>query len=107
MPKQPCIYILASKRNGTLYVGVTSDLIKRIWEHKNDLADGFTCRYHVHQLVYYELTEDMMAAITREKQLKKWNRSWKIELIERENPEWRDLYLDLVGLDPRVRGEDV
>jgi putative endonuclease len=96
MPKQPCVYILASQRNGTLYVGVTSDLVKRIWEHRNNATDGFTKKYGVHILVCYELYEDMLAAITREKQLKKWNRAWKIELIEAGNPEWRDLWEDIV-----------
>ena len=74
MSKQPAVYILASKRNGTLYIGVTSDLIKRTWEHKNDSVEGFTKRYRVHRLVYYELHEDMESAIRREKQMKKWNR---------------------------------
>ena len=92
MDKEPAVYILASKRNGTLYVGVTSDLRKRIWEHKNDLAEGFTKKYGVHCLVYFELHGDMSAAITREKQIKKWNRAWKIELIERTNPQWKDLW---------------
>jgi putative endonuclease len=92
MSKQPAVYILASKRNGTLYVGVTSDLKKRVWEHKNDLVEGFTKRYGVHQLVYYELHGEIMSAIRREKQIKKWNRSWKVELIERQNPDWRDLW---------------
>jgi putative endonuclease len=92
MSKQPAVYILASKRNGTLYVGVTSDLKKRVWEHKNDLVEGFTKRYGVHQLVYYELHVEIMSAIRREKQIKKWNRSWKLELIERQNPDWRDLW---------------
>ncbi len=86
MSKQPAVYILASKRNGTLYVGVTSNLQKRAWEHKNDLVEGFTKRYGVHRLVYYELHEDMTGAITREKQMKKWDRAWKPELIERQNP---------------------
>ncbi|OGS98152.1 MAG: GIY-YIG nuclease [Gallionellales bacterium RIFCSPLOWO2_12_FULL_59_22] len=95
MPKQPCVYMLASQRNGTLYVGVTSDLVKRIWEHKNDTIDGFTKEYGVHVLVYYELHGDMLAAITREKQIKKWNRAWKIELIESANPEWRDLWEEI------------
>lgn len=90
--KQPTVYILASKRNGTLYIGVTSDLVKRIWEHKNQLVEGFTKKYHVHQLVYFEQHQDMLSAITREKQLKKWNRAWKIALIEEENPDWRDLW---------------
>jgi putative endonuclease len=93
---QPCVYILASQRNGTLYVGVTSDLVKRVWEHKNDAVDGFTRKYGVHDLVYYELHADMLAAITREKQLKKWDRAWKIELIETGNPEWRDLWEEIV-----------
>ncbi len=75
MPKQPCVYILASQRNGTLYVGVTSELVKRIWEHKNNAVDGFTKEYDIHILVYYELLTDMAAAITREKQIKKWNRA--------------------------------
>jgi len=91
MDRQPAVYILASKPNGTLYIGVTSDLPKRVWEHKNDSVDGFTKRYGVHRLVYYELHADMMSAITREKQLKKWNRAWKLELIESENPGWNDL----------------
>ena len=91
MVRQPAVYILASKRNGTLYIGVTSDLQKRTWEHKNDLADGFTRKYGVHRLVYYELHEDMISAITREKQIKKWNRAWKLELIEEQNPRWLDL----------------
>ena len=90
--RSPCVYILASQRNGTLYIGVTSDLVKRVWEHKNDLVDGFTKKYGVHQLMYFEMHEDMASAIQREKQLKKWNRDWKIDLIEKDNPEWRDLY---------------
>ena len=94
--KQPCIYILASKRNGTLYIGVTSDLVKRVWEHKNDLVEGFTKKYAVHRLMYYEMLENMESAIQREKQLKKWNRDWKIDLIEKGNPEWHDLYDSLI-----------
>jgi putative endonuclease len=93
--KQPAVYILASKRNGTLYIGVTSDLVKRVWQHKNDLAEGFTKEYGVHTLVYYELHDEMVEAIGREKQLKKWNRAWKIELIEKDNPHWRDLHPEL------------
>ena len=89
-------YILASKQYGTLYIGVTSDLIKRVYEHKNDLVEGFTKRCHVHNLVYYETSEDINSAIAREKQLKKWRRKWKIELIERQNPEWKDLYSELL-----------
>jgi putative endonuclease len=92
MRKQPAVYILASGRNGTLYVGVTSDLQKRIWEHKNDLIEGFTKRYGVHRLVYYELHEEMVSAITREKQIKKWKRDWKLNLIESQNPDWNDLW---------------
>jgi putative endonuclease len=94
--KQPAVYILASKRNGTLYIGVTSDLVKRIWEHKNDLAEGFTKKYGVHQLVWYELHEDMAAAIQREKSLKEWKRAWKLNLIEKGNPHWEDLYHTIV-----------
>jgi len=95
MHKQPAIYVLASKRNGTLYIGVTSDLVKRAWEHKNGITGGFTKKYGVHLLVYYELFEDMNSAITREKQLKKWRRAWKIELIEKDNRDWRDLWPDI------------
>jgi putative endonuclease len=87
MQRQPAVYIMASKPNGTLYIGVTSDLAKRSWEHKTDSADGFTKRYGVHRLVYYELHQDILSAIAREKQLKKWNRVWKLELIEAQNPE--------------------
>jgi putative endonuclease len=90
--KQPATYILASGRNGTLYVGVTSDLIQRVWQHKNDVVDGFTSTYGVHALVWFELHKDMESAIIREKRIKKWNRDWKISLIERSNPEWQDLY---------------
>jgi putative endonuclease len=89
---QPALYILASQRNGTLYTGVTSDLIKRIWEHKNEVVEGFSKRYGVHLLVYFELHSNMLSAITREQQIKKWNRAWKIRLIESVNPEWRDLW---------------
>ena len=90
--KQPAVYILASKRNGTLYIGVTSELVKRIWEHKNNMVEGFTKRYNVHRLVWYELHENMESAITREKRLKNWKRKWKLELIENSNPDWQDLY---------------
>ncbi len=96
MAKQPCTYILASGRNGTLYVGVTSDVVKRVYEHKQDLIKGFTNQYHVHKLVFFEMHSSMEAAITREKQIKKWNRSWKLRLIEKTNPEWRDLFGDIV-----------
>ena len=96
MTRRPCVYILANKRNGTLYVGVTSDLVRRIWEHKNDVIRGFTSRYGVHTLVWYETHESMESAITREKAIKEWKRRWKLELIERNNPTWRDLYNDIV-----------
>ena len=89
---RPCVYMLASRRNGTLYIGVTSDLVKRVWQHKNDLVEGFTNRHAVHTLIWYELHETMESAIVREKQLKKWNRAWKLRLIEESNPEWQDLY---------------
>ena len=89
---QPAVYILASQRNGTLYIGVTSHLVQRIWQHKNDLVEGFTEKYGVHGLVHFELLDDMPSAITREKQLKKWNRAWKIALIEKQNPTWQDLW---------------
>ena len=92
MIKQPAVYILASKRNGTLYIGVTRDLQKRAWEHKDDAVEGFTKQYGVHRFVYYELHGDMLSAITREKQMKKWNRVWKLELIEKQNPDWKDLW---------------
>ena len=95
MVKEPAVYILASKRNGTLYIGVTSDLVKRVWQHRSDLVEGFTKRYGVHMLVYYELHTSMREAIRREKQVKKWNRAWKIELIEKENPHWRDLWAEV------------
>jgi putative endonuclease len=90
------VYILASKKNGTLYIGVTSNLIKRIHEHKNNLIEGFTKKYNVHNLVYYEITEDVNSVIIREKQLKRWKRNWKIELIEKNNPKWKDLYFELI-----------
>jgi putative endonuclease len=96
MGKQPAVYILASQRNGTLYVGVTSDLVKRVWEHKNDLVMGFTQRYGVHMLVYFEILETMDAAIAREKQLKAGSRIKKLRLIESLNPEWHDLYASIV-----------
>ncbi len=94
--KQPAVYILTNQRNGTLYVGVTSDLIKRIYQHKNDVADGFTKKYQTHLLVYFEQHHTMDAAITREKQIKEWKRGWKINLIEKNNPYWNDLYLELI-----------
>ena len=95
--KQPCVYILASRWNGTLYTGVTSSLVKRIWEHRNDVVPGFTRKYRVHNLVWFEQHDSMMSAIAREKALKEWKRTWKIELIDRTNPGWRDLYPDMIG----------
>lgn len=95
--KQPSVYLLASTRNGTLYIGVTSDLARRMWEHKNDQGEGFTRKYGVHRLVYVETHDTMETAIVREKQIKKWNRAWKIELIEKNNPQWLDLYDQLLG----------
>ena len=96
MNKEPCVYILAGRRNGTLYTGVTSSLKKRVWEHKNNVVEGFTKRYGVHALVWYELHSNMESAITREKAIKEWKRRWKLELIEEMNPDWRDLYEELI-----------
>jgi len=96
MEQQPCVYLLASKRNGTLYTGVTSALLKRVWEHKNNVVEGFTKKYGVHTLVWYEVHETMESAIRREKTIKDWKRSWKIKVIEEMNPQWRDLYPDLL-----------
>ena len=90
------MYILASKRNGTLYIGVTSDPVKRVWEHKNDFVDGFTKQHGVHTLVWYEVHETMESAIAREKALKYWKRKWKLRLIEEMNPDWVDLYKELI-----------
>jgi putative endonuclease len=94
--KQYYVYILASKKYGVLYIGVTSDLINRAWEHKNNFVDGFTKKYFVHKLVYFEMTTDVESAIKREKQLKKWHRQWKIDLIEKDNPEWLDLHPSII-----------
>ena len=93
---QPCVYFLASKRNGTLYVGVTSNLVQRVWQHKGDLSEGFTKRYGVHTLVWYEGHDTMESAIAREKAIKGWKRAWKMALIEKSNPPWHDLYEELV-----------
>lgn len=95
--RQYYVYMLASRKNGTLYIGVTNDLLKRVYEHKNNLIEGFTNKYSVHNLVYYEQHNDIGKAITREKQIKKWKRQWKIELLELDNPEWKDLYTELMG----------
>ena len=92
MAKQFFVYIMASRRNGTLYIGVTSNLVRRVWHHKQSVVEGFTSKYGIKMLVYFEPHESAESAITREKQLKKWERAWKIRLIEQSNPEWRDLY---------------
>ena len=94
--KLPCVYILASKRNGTLYLGVTSNLVQRIWQHKHDFVEGFTKRYGVHTLVWFEGHESMESAIAREKAIKEWKRVWKVELIENGNPTWRDMNDEIV-----------
>ena len=95
--KQPAVYMLASDRNGTLYIGVTSDLVRRVWQHKQHVVPGFTAEYGVHRLVWYEMHASMEAAILREKRLKKWERVWKIRLIRERNPDWRDLWPQLLG----------
>jgi len=97
MAKPGYVCILASKRNGTLYVGVTSDLVKRVWQHREEVTEGFTSRYDVKLLVFYEMHESIDLAIAREKAMKKWRRAWKVELIEASNPDWRDLYPDIAG----------
>jgi putative endonuclease len=101
--KQYYVYILASKRNGTLYIGVTSNLEKRIYEHKIKLIKGFTEKYNVNKLVYFEISNDIKSAINREKQLKKWNRNWKLNLIEKNNPDWVELAKDWI---PSQAGND-
>lgn len=92
MERQPCVYILASKRNGTLYVGVTSSLPKRVWEHKSGAIPGFTTRHSVKSLVWFEIHQTMESAILREKRIKAWKRAWKLRLIQESNPHWEDLY---------------
>jgi len=96
---QPAVYLLASKRYGTFYVGVTSNLVSRTWQHRSDEVDGFSKKYGVHMLVWFEVHETMLEAITREKQIKKWNRDWKVNLVQDQNPEWRDSGLGLYGLN--------
>jgi putative endonuclease len=98
--KAPAVYIIASQRNGTLYIGVTSDLIQRIWQHREGVVDGFTQQHAVKTLVWYEQHDTMESAITREKALKKWNRDWKLRLIEKLNPEWADLWFEITGQTP-------
>jgi putative endonuclease len=95
-PMQYTVYIMANKRNGTLYIGVTNDLVRRVWEHKHDLFEGFTKRYQCHMLVWYESTTYHIAAIQKEKEMKKWHRAWKLRLIEQTNPEWRDLSAETI-----------
>lgn len=97
MEKQSYVYMLASGRYGTLYVGVTSDLIRRVWQHREGLADGFTKKYGVKTLVWFETHYDVLEAITREKRIKKWNRKWKIALIQKDNPFWTDLYPEIIA----------
>ncbi|MCY4177074.1 MAG: GIY-YIG nuclease family protein [Endozoicomonadaceae bacterium] len=94
--KQPVVYMLANDRNGTLYIGVTSYLVQRIWQHKNNQIEGFTSKYQIHRLVWFELHESMSSAILREKQMKKWDRQWKINLIEKHNPNWHDLWESII-----------
>ena len=109
MTKQPALYILASQPNGTLYTGVTTDLVRRVWEHRSDLVEGFTERYRVHRLVYFEVHNHIEEAIRREKRIKKWRRAWKVDLIEESNPQWRDLWPTIIGdgdVDSRLRGND-
>ena len=96
LQREPCVYILASKANGTLYVGVTSDLVGRIWQHKNSVYGGFTKEYTIHTLVWYESHDTMESAIEREEAIKRWKRAWKIRLIEETNPQWLDLYEELL-----------
>ena len=103
--KLPCVYILANKPNGTLYIGVTSNLVHRVWQHKNDVVEGFTKQYGVHRLVWYEVHDTMDAALTREKALKWWKRAWKITLIEENNPTWTDLYDEVCGQQGPERNE--
>ncbi len=109
MTKQPAVYILASRRNGTLYTGVTGDLVKRVWEHRSGLVEGFTKRYGVHRLVYFEVHDHIDEAIRREKRIKSWRRAWKVDLIEESNPLWHDLWPTIMGgedVDSRFRGND-
>ena len=96
MERQPCVYMLTSKRNGTIYTGVTSNLLKRVWEHRNHAVEGFTRKYGVSILVWYEIHETMKSAIRKEKAIKNWKRAWKIKTIEKINHQWRDMYSDLL-----------
>ena len=100
MERQPCVYLLASARNGTLYCGVTSDLVQRVWQHRAHQVAGFTRQYGVTRLVWYEAHPDMVSAITREKRIKRWRRAWKVAMIDGFNPSWRDLWPDIAGVEP-------
>ncbi len=100
MERNPCVYLLANGRNGALYAGVTSNLVGRVWQHRVHASEGFTKRYGVTRLVWFELHPTMESAILREKRIKKWNRAWKLELIDEANPSWRDLWSDIVGMTP-------
>ena len=102
--KLPFVYILASDRNGTLYIGVTSNLVQRIWQHRSDIVEGFSKKYRAHKLVYFEQHATMADAILRERQIKKWNRVWKLELIEETNPYWNDLYPAISGFESKDTG---
>ena len=97
MDRQPCVYLLASGRNGTVYLGVTSNLVQRVWQHRTSAVDGFSARYDVHLLVWFEVHDTMASAIAREKRIKKWRRAWKADLIESANPYWRDLWSEIIG----------
>ncbi|MDR6993306.1 GIY-YIG nuclease family protein [Luteimonas sp. 3794] len=97
MERNPCVYLLARARNGTLYLGVTSNLAQRVWQHRTSVIDGFSARYDTHHLVWFERHETMPSAIAREKQIKKWRRAWKVDLIESANPYWRDLWSEIIG----------
>ena len=95
--KQPCVYIITNRRNTTLYIGVTSDLMQRVYQHKNKLVEGFSAKYNLDKLIYFEQLDDMQNAIQREKRLKRWNRDWKIQLVNEYNPRWIDLYPSLIS----------
>jgi putative endonuclease len=96
MEKIPCVYIMTNRKLGTIYIGVTSNLLKRVWEHRRSKVEGFSRRYGLKRLVYFEILEDMICAIEREKQLKNWKRQWKLELIDKFNPQWHDLYSSIL-----------
>lgn len=97
MEKRPAVYILAQRRYGVLYTGVTSDLVGRTWQHREHIVEGFTTKYNIAMLVWHEMHDNMLSAIAREKRIKKWRRAWKIELIEKGNPDWNDLWTTIIG----------